>query len=115
MIMEGALLKLSTEKSDVVTPMGEIQEIAVNVARSPKLPLPVKVELVVPEEAKGFISATPMLIEPDKTSGVLQIFSKIDEQLRGQWNLTVRATALQDGEWPVISESEIRIEYVSAP
>jgi len=46
---------------------------------------------------------------------VLQIFSKIDEQLRGQWNLTVRATALQDGEWPVISESEIRIEYVSAP
>lgn len=115
MIMEGALLKLSTENSDVVTPMGEIQEIAVNVARSPKLPLPVKVELVVPEEATGFISATPMLIEPDKTSGVLQIFSKIDEQLRGQWNLTVRATALQDGEWPVISESEIRIEYVSAP
>ena len=115
MIMEGALLKLSTENSDVVTPMGEIQEIAVNVARSPKLPLPVKVELVVPEEATGFISATPMLIEPDKTSGVLQIFSKIDEQLRGQWNLTVRATALQDGEWPVISETEIRIEYVSAP
>jgi hypothetical protein len=56
-----------------------------------------------------------MLIEPDKTSGVLQIFSKIDEQLRGQWNLTVRATALQDEKWPVISESEIRIEYVSAP
>ena len=115
MIMEGALLKLSTENSDVVTPMGEIQEIAVSVARSPKLPLPVKVELVVPEGATGLISATPMLIEPDKTSGVLQIFSKIDEQLRGQWNLTVRATALQDGEWPVISESEIRIEYVSAP
>ena len=115
MIMEGALLKLSTENSDVVTPLGEIQEIAVNVARSPKLPLPVKVELVVPEEATGFISATPLLIEPDKTSGVLQIFSKIDEQLRGQWNLTVRATALQDGEWPVVSESEIRVEYVSAP
>lgn len=115
MIMEGALLKLSTENSDVVTPMGEMQEIAVNVARSPKLPLPVKVELVVPEEATGFISATPLLIEPDKTSGVLQIFSKIDEQLRGQWNLTVRATALQDEKWPVISESEIRIEYISAP
>ena len=115
MIMEGALLKLSTENSDVVTPLGEIQEIAVNVARSPKLPLPVKVELVVPEEATGFISATPLLIEPDKTSGVLQIFSKIDEQLRGQWNLTVRATALLDGEWPVVSESEIRVEYVSAP
>lgn len=115
MIMEGALLKLSTENSDVVTPMGEIQEIVVNVARSPKLPLPVKVELIVPEEATGFISATPLLIEPDKNQGVLQIFSKIDEQLRGQWNLTVRATALQDGEWPVVSESEIHIEYVSAP
>jgi hypothetical protein len=95
--------------------MGEIQEIVVNVARSPKLPLPVKVELIVPEEATGFISATPLLIEPDKNQGVLQIFSKIDEQLRGQWNLTVRATALQDGEWPVVSESEIHIEYVSAP
>jgi hypothetical protein len=115
MIMEGALLKLSTENSDVVTPMGEIQEIVVNVARSPKLPLPVKVELIVPEEATGFISAAPLLIEPDKTQGVLQIFSKIGEQLRGQWDLTVRATALQDGEWPVVSESEIRIEYVSTP
>ena len=114
MIMEGALLKLSTENSDVVTRIGEIQEIAVNVARSPKLPLPVKVELVVPEEATGSISATPLMIEPDKTRGVLQIFSNANEQLRGQWKLTVRATALQDGEWPVVSESEIRIEYVSA-
>ena len=114
MIMEGALLKVSTENSDVVTSLGEIQEISVNVSRSPELPLPVKVELIVPDEATGFISATPLMIEPDKTSGVLQIVSRTDEQLRGQWNLTVRATALQDGKWPVISESEIRVEYVSA-
>ena len=112
MIMEGALLKVSTENSDVVTALGEIQEISVNVSRSPELPLPVKVELIVPDEATGFISATPLIIEPDKTSGVLQIVSLADEQLRGQWNLTVRATALQDGKWPVISESEIRVEYV---
>ena len=114
MIMEGALLKVSTENSDVVTSLGEIQEISVNVSRSPELPLPVKVELIVPDEATGFISATPLMIEPDKTSGVLQIVSRTDEQLQGQWNLTVRATALQDGKWPVISESEIRVEYVSA-
>ena len=114
MIMEGALLKVSTENSDVVTSLGEIQEISVNVSRSPELPLPVKVELIVPDEATGFISATPLMIGPDKTSGALQIVSRTDEQLQGQWNLTVRATALQDGKWPVISESEIRVEYVSA-
>jgi hypothetical protein len=114
MIMEGALLKVSTENSDVVTALGESQEISVNVSRSPELPLPVKVELIVPDEASGFISATPLIIDPDKTSGVLQIVSRADEQLRGQWNLTVRATALQDGQWPVISESEIRVEYVPA-
>lgn len=113
MIMEGALLKVSSENSDVVTPLGEIQEITVKVSRSPELPLPVKVELVVPDEATGSISATPLILEPDKTSGVLQIVSKADEQLRGQWDLTVRATALQDDKWPVISETEIRVEYVS--
>lgn len=113
MIMEGALLKVSTENSDVVTSLGEVQEITVNVSRSPKLPLPVKVELIVPDEATGFISAAPLTIEPDKTSGVLQIVSGTDEQLRGQWNLLVRATAMQDEKWPVISESEIRVEYTS--
>ncbi len=113
MIMEGALLKVSTENSDVVTSLGEIQEITVNVSRSPELPLPVKIELIVPEEATGFISATPLVIDPDKTSAVLQIVSRAKEQMRGQWNLTVRATAFQGGEWPVISESEIRVEYVS--
>ncbi|MFO0999193.1 MAG: PPC domain-containing protein [Planctomycetaceae bacterium] len=113
MIMEGALLKVSTENSDVVTPLGEIQAINVNVSRSPELPLPVRVELIVPDEAKGFISATPLMIEPGEHSGVLQVVSTTDEQLRGQWNLTVRATALQDEKWPVISESEIRVEYIS--
>ena len=113
MIMEGALLKVSTENSDVVTSLGEIQDVTINVSRSPELPLPVKVELIVPDEATGFISAAPLMLDPDKTSGVLQIVSRTDEQLRGQWHLTVRATALQDGKWPVMSESEIRSEYVS--
>lgn len=114
MIMEGALLKVSTENADVVTSLGEIQEISVKVSRSPELNLPVNVELIVPDEAIGFISATPLMIDPGKSSGVLQIVSRADEQLRGQWNLTVRATAMQDDKWPVISESEIRVEYVSA-
>lgn len=113
MIMEGALLKVSTENSDTVTRLGEVQDITVNVARSPELPLPVKVELIVPEEATGMVSAIPLMIEPDKTNGVLQIVSIPDDQLKGQWKLTVRATAMQDGKWPVVSESEIQIEYVT--
>lgn len=115
MIMEGALLKVSAENSDVVTQPGKTLELAVKVARSPELPLPVKLELIVPEEAANLLSATPLWLEPNEEHGMLSIFSKADEQLSGQWNLTVRATALQAGMWPVISETEIRIEFVAAP
>lgn len=76
MIMEGTLLKVSTENSDVVTPMGEIQEITVSVARSPKLLLPVKVELIVPDEATDSFPQHRCCLSRTKTAECCKSFRR---------------------------------------
>jgi len=111
MIMEGALLKLTAANNDSVSPIGSVVEIPVTVSRSPKLTLPVIVTLDIPGEAQGILRAEPVTIAADQTTGILRIESQADNKLAGQWTLTLTATALQDGEWPMVSQTDIRVEF----
>lgn len=111
MIMEGALLKLSAEKSDFVVQAGETTEIQFRLQRSPKLPLSATVQIEVPEEVNGLLTATPVTLTADQTQGVLHLNSKLDERLSGPWKLRLSAQSLQQDRWPVISVAEIDLEF----
>lgn len=109
MIMEGALLKLTSPTRDLSLPINGSATIPVNVARSAKLPATAVVELVVPDELAGLLVAEPLSLPPGLETGELRVTSINDARLTGDWNLTLKATARQEGKWPVISETELRL------
>lgn len=111
MIMEGALLKLSADKTDFAVRPGDLTEIPVQLLRSPAFSLPVTVQVMVPKEAEGLLSCEPLILASDQNRGTLRLMSQSDDRLIGPWLLRLTATALQDNQWPVISEREIQIEF----
>ncbi|MBL8811952.1 MAG: hypothetical protein JNM43_17435 [Planctomycetaceae bacterium] len=110
MIMEGALMKLGTGISEFETEGGGRIEVPVTISRTARMALPVTVDLKVPEEAKGKIHATPVTIQPDQHQGTLTLSFENSPEINGLWRLRLAATALQDGRWPVVSETEITVE-----
>ncbi len=113
MIMEGALMKLTAGNVDAVAKTGSVVEIPVTVSRSPKLSLPVTVRLEVPWEAKDCLNAEPVILAADQDSAMLRIQTVNDSGLTGQWSLTLTATALQDEKWPVVSQTDVKVEFTS--
>jgi hypothetical protein len=110
MIMEGALMKLGADVKEFESPLGGTIRVPITISRTARLPLPVTVDLQVPEEARGQIKSAAVMIPADQQRGVLQIdFDNVPELL-GPWTLRLAATALQDGRWPVVSETEIKVD-----
>ncbi len=118
MIMEGALLKLSCEgteesRTGQSTPRpGDTIEIPVSLSRSVKLPpAETTVVLEVPEELTGVIDAAPVVLPAGTDRGRITLKTVVDPRLTGDWPLRVRATTLQDGQWPVVSFATVPLEF----
>ncbi len=111
MIMEGALLKLNSEASELTIIPGAMFEIPFSISRSPKLPLPVAIELIVPDEIRHLLRSEPLTLAPDQVHGVLNVSTENNAALNGPWIFTVTATALQDKKWPVISQTDVPVVF----
>lgn len=113
MILEGALLKLSHRARELVaTPGGEL-EIPLRVARSTKLKGNVTIQLVVPEPLKQHIQCAPVVLPATADETKLRV--KIDPALKtaGRWALVVKAQAMRDRRWPVVSQTTVPVEFTS--
>jgi len=113
MIMEGAVLKLTTPAGESTVRIGESFEIPVSISRSAKLPVSTTITLVVPEEVAGLLHAEPLVLPPNQDRGTLKITTVNDDRLKGEWSLKLIAKALQDDKWPVITETELRVVFSS--
>lgn len=113
MILEGALLRVAHKLEDSKVNAGETFEIPFVVSRSAKLPIPVKLQLIAPAELKEFVRMEPQHIDlpPSKSQGRLRVITSRNDALRGRWPLTIRATALQDGRWLVVSQTELSVQF----
>jgi hypothetical protein len=115
MSLEGALLKISHEPLERVATAGGMIDIPVRVSRSVKLPVPAKVEVVAEGELAGLVSADPLTVPAGESAAVVKLKLAADARLVGTRKITIRATALQNGKWPAISETAVPLIIVASP
>jgi hypothetical protein len=112
MTMEGALLKVLAEDRELTAPPGQAFDVRVKVSRLAKLAEPVRLELRLPAELAGKLEAKPVIVPVKQESAVVRITPAAD--LKGTQTFTIRATAVQEGKYPVISETKVAVEFVPA-
>lgn len=112
MTMEGALLKVSAEDQELVVPEGKPFDVHLKVARLVKLAEQVTLELRLPEELAGKLDAKPMPLAGKAEKAVFRVNPAAG--LKGTHTFTIRATAMQEGKYPVISETAVTVEFVPA-
>lgn len=114
MTMEGALLKLSTGSAELAGRAGEPVVIKIRVARSPRLVGPVKLELRPPEGMADVFKAEPVVVPPGQAEAEFRVLTADPARLAGEHAITVRGTAVQPGDLPVVSEAAVRVTFPPA-
>jgi hypothetical protein len=114
MILEGALLKLSQSAQELTVDPGSSFRIPVNVARSRKLPVAATITLDIPAELQGLVAAEPVVLRAEQVEAEILVTTQADPRLLGNWQLQLRARALQDDRWPVISLTSVPVRFESA-
>ncbi len=107
MSLEGGLLKLSHEPKERPVKLGGTIEIPLKVSRSVKLPEQARIELIPDPEMPTLATADPLTVAENQSAVTLTVRIGNDKSLVGRRNVTIRATALQQGKWPVVSETQV--------
>lgn len=108
--VEGALLKLSHGVNEMTIAPGQTFDVPLKIARSAKLPQAVTLALEIPPELAGAVSAQSIVIPANQSEATLRIVTTNDPRLLGEQSLTIRATALQSGYLPVVSETSFEFD-----
>ena len=53
----------------------------------------------------------PRVLAPDQDGGILTITSIADPALKGPWTLILKATSLQNNQWPVVSQTNVPVVF----
>jgi len=110
MTLEGALLKISAENNELAVPAGQAFEVPVRISRLTKLVEPARLELQLPEELTGLLKAEPVPVPVGQEIAIVRIIPS--PKLQGQHSFTIRATAMQEGKYPVVSETQVSVEFL---
>jgi len=112
MILEGALLKVTPQRRMITLRPGQSQQVSVRVFRSAKLPVPVQLELIAPPDIGHRVKADPITVPVGTEEVALKVQSSASADWTGDHPLQIRATALQDGKWPAISEADLPLRVL---
>lgn len=109
MIMEGALLKVSSLESNIEIGQGELRRIPIKISRSPKLQTEVLVDCEIPAEIRHLVTAKPLTLPAGAESGELELQIGSEPRLLGKWLLRIKAETRDPGHWPIRSYSDFTI------
>jgi hypothetical protein len=111
MTMEGALLKIAAEEPNLLVPAGQPIDVRLKISRLPKLSDAAKLELRLPEGLAGQFKMESLTVPPGKEHVIVRVSPAA--KLQGIHVFAIRATALQNGRYPAISEAIVTVEFVA--
>lgn len=106
---EGALMKLAHAPGEYNAALGGELAIPLQLSRAAELREEVKLELMPGELPAGLITAEPMMLANNQTEAKFRVRLASDLRLAGEQSFKIRAIALKDGRWPVISETTVTV------
>lgn len=106
---EGAYMKLAHAPGEYTATVGSELVIPLQLSRAAELREEVKLELGGGELPVGLATAEPIVLSSDKTEATFRIRLANDPRLTGEQSFKIRAIALKDGRWPVISETTVPV------
>jgi hypothetical protein len=111
---EGALLKLAADVTEVQHVGGQPLSIPLTISRSDKLKEAVRLELAPGDASDGGFSAEPLELSPEETQAVMTVAVGEQSPPQSECKLTLRATVLRAGEYPVVSETTVVVLFGAA-
>ncbi len=110
-IVEGALMKVDGGDAEIEALPGEAFEIPVDVLRRPNFTEDVTLEITVADDVDELFQAAPVVVPTGQTRATVRVETTAAPRLYPEQQLTVRATALQDGKWLAVSETDVTVVF----
>lgn len=107
----GAMLRLSHGAGELHVAPKEAFNVPLVLTRTAELTGDVVIELKLSEEITGQLTAAPLTIPAKETEATLHITPAATATLRGEHELTIRATVLHQGKLPTISETTVIVMF----
>lgn len=112
MTMEGALMRIETDAEEMISKEGQPIDVPIKLSRTTELPVPAKIEVIVPKDLYGKLKADVMTLEAGKTAATVRVTPNAG--ITGPITFSIRATALKDGKYPAVSEAPVTVEITPA-
>ncbi len=110
-----ALLKISNSVDELTVHPSDTIDIPISIARLPVLKEPASLELRLDEGLKGALIAEPLVVPAGTEDTVFRIRQTgRADTITGEHVLTIRATVLQSGKFPVVSETAVIVNFSAA-
>jgi hypothetical protein len=107
----GALLKIDCDLPEMEVVAGQSFEIPLSISRAKGLIEPATIELVQ-NDGETLFAAEPLSVTEDQANAALTVASLASDVFVGERMLKVRATVLQNGHLPVVSETDVLVAFV---
>lgn len=111
----GALLKIDCDVPEIEAYSDAPFEIPLTINRAKQLVEPVQIEIVDDRESQGLIAAKGLMVEPRQSHLSLSVTPLVATGVDGEKKITIRATVLQDEQYPVVSETCVLVVFRAAP
>lgn len=111
---EGSLLKLTAGQSEMNATAGGTLSIPLSISRVAEFREPIRIDLIPGDEQRELISAEPLTLAAEQHQATLTVKFAADLRACGEQTLRLRATALQAGRGPVVSESTVLVTVQAA-
>ncbi|MEE3373358.1 MAG: hypothetical protein VX346_28740 [Planctomycetota bacterium] len=113
-IVEGALMKVDGRDAEITASPGDKLEVTVDILRRPKFTEDVTLEVVAADDVDGLFKAAPVVVPSGKRQATIQVETMADPRLYPEQKLKIRATALEDGKWLAVSETDVTVVFRQA-
>ena len=106
MLPVGALLRVTHAAKEPRVQPGEVLSIPVKISRAPELREPVRLEVRSADPFAPPLESPTVELAADQSEATLQVRLPASAG-SGEQTWVIRATAQQNGRWPVVSETEV--------